>query len=871
MNAPVLTQTTLLWPRELRGPERVGFKPYRQAVLLERGLPVPPFACLPREVFERWLAPHEDEVRRRLSALDLSQGDAPLAELRAWLAAQPLPPGLAGELEQAAERIAGPEGLLAVRGSLVSRGAAPDEDGEQALEGASASLLEVHPRDVADAAREVWLGAWSLPAVVYRGVDDPLGHSVAVQLQRLVQAERSFVAFTRDPVHGEDHTVVASAEGFGEGIVAELAEVDHDFLDPAGELVRREPRGERSLLDLDELRWIAILARQAEQVFSAPQDVEGCLDAEGRTWVVQSRPLAPPDRRTVFDDSNVSESYPGRTTPLTFGFARRFYRDIFADCLRRLGVPAARLNELRPDFERMIGFLDGRIYYRLDSFYELFDAHPLFALYRPHWERTIGLQRSGRDAPLRAPGALERAGSAANLAWNFARHRARMREFYAEFERELSDLRALPETSDPLELCDRAERFSTRCFRRWGLTLVNDAFLILAHGTLERLAERWDLCRERPGLLNELLAGEEGVTSAEVVQSAVALSELVGADPALAHALAEVARGERDAAALWRELPARAPGFAAACQEHLRRYGARGPGDLELERPSPREQPGELLQAVARYAAEGIRLAELSSQEQALRAGAEAELRRRLRGRPGRRLVVQRLLAIVREGIRQRERSRYCRSELFAACRELYLRAGQSLARQRVLERGDDVFWLTPAELSAAAAGTSVDADLRPLVARRRAEQRDLPSRAPSRVETLGAVAARRWVSPPEEVASDAAAEDGVLLGLGSCAGVVRGRARVLSEPEPWPPGEDTILVARETDPGWLFVMLGAKGMVVERGSLLSHTAIAGRTFGIPTVVGVPNATTRIRDGEWLEVDGALGRVRQLDERPPSA
>ena len=113
---------------------------------------------------------------------------------------------------------------------------------------------------------------------------------------------------------------------------------------------------------------------------------------------------------------------------------------------------------------------------------------------------------------------------------------------------ELSDLRALPETSDPLELCDRAERFSTRCFRRWGLTLVNDAFLILAHGTLERLAERWDLCRERPGLLNELLAGEEGVTSAEVVQSAVALSELVGADPALVRACPAPPAAERGVA-----------------------------------------------------------------------------------------------------------------------------------------------------------------------------------------------------------------------------------------------------------------------------------------------------------------------------------
>ncbi len=71
--------------------------------------------------------------------------------------------------------------------------------------------------------------------------------------------------------------------------------------------------------------------------------------------------------------------------------------------------------------------------------------------------------------------------------------------------------------------------------------------------------------------------------------------------------------------------------------------------------------------------------------------------------------------------------------------------------------------------------------------------------------------------------------------------------------------------MARETDPGWLFLMLGAAAMVVERGSLLSHTAITGRLLGIPTVVAVDAATTHIRDGALVEVDGTAGTVRILD------
>ena len=74
----------------------------------------------------------------------------------------------------------------------------------------------------------------------------------------------------------------------------------------------------------------------------------------------------------------------------------------------------------------------------------------------------------------------------------------------------------------------------------------------------------------------------------------------------------------------------------------------------------------------------------------------------------------------------------------------------------------------------------------------------------------------------------------------------------------------DRILVARETDPGWLFLMMSAKALVVERGTLLSHTAVTGRLLGIPTVVSVPDATTIIPNGALIEVDGAAGTVRIL-------
>ena len=112
-------------------------------------------------------------------------------------------------------------------------------------------------------------------------------------------------------------------------------------------------------------------------------------------------------------------------------------------------------------------------------------------------------------------------------------------------------------------------------------------------------------------------------------------------------------------------------------------------------------------------------------------------------------------------------------------------------------------------------------------------------------------------------------AADEVLRGLASSPGTVRGLAAVVLNPADADGAlADRVLIARETDPGWLFLMMSAKALVVERGTLLSHTAITGRLLGIPTVVAVPDATRRIADGDLVEVDGAAGTVRLLGHNP---
>jgi pyruvate,water dikinase len=105
--------------------------------------------------------------------------------------------------------------------------------------------------------------------------------------------------------------------------------------------------------------------------------------------------------------------------------------------------------------------------------------------------------------------------------------------------------------------------------------------------------------------------------------------------------------------------------------------------------------------------------------------------------------------------------------------------------------------------------------------------------------------------------------DEAVVRGTGASAGVVRGPARIVLGPDDFErvqPGD--ILVAPSSNPSWVGLFAIAAGLVTNTGGVLSHAAVVAREFGLPAVVGTGDATTRIADGQILELDGTTGFVR---------
>ena len=407
------------------------------------------------------------------------------------------------------------------------------------------------------------------------------------------------------------------------------------------------------------------------------------------------------------------------------------------------------------------------------------------------------------------------------------------------------------------ELTQAVRTLETEFLPAWQPPLINDFFAMIFYGLLGKLQSRW-LPDADAALSNNLLSGEGGMISAEPVARLRKLAAAIAKDAELKGAL------ERSDAEFLGALE-RHPGISAEYRSYLEKFGDRCIGELKLETVTYRENPSMLLDILRSYVKSSENAAP-PPDEKLLRTNAEAVAARTLRWHPFRKLIFFHVLRRARKLVRNRENLRFERTRLFAQVRRIFLAFGRRLAMEGVLDSPRDVFYLEKEETLAWAAGTAVTLDLRALSALRRKEFdafRAMPAPA-ERFSTRGAVPLGNdfSVAPGASPAEPVERKDGASLhGIPCCGKRVRGIARVVTDPTCTEDLAGNILVALRTDPGWAPLFPVCKGVLVERGSILSHAAIVTRELGIPCIVGIAGLTEQVRDGDLIEMDPTAGTV----------
>ena len=881
----------ILFPHDSAGRDQLGGKAAALQVLHPFPVPIPPWFVLSPQACLDSLTPEQS-----VSLAHADGGDA-LEDIYPN-------PDILDELMQALEHL-GEEGIrVAVRSSAL------DEDGAgRAFAGQLESFLFVSPEDVGAKVAAVWRSAFSARVRAYRAAHrmTDVPQPPAVLVQQMIRADRAGVAFSADPATGQRGVAVVSAvfglgsalvDGETDADVYRISREDHliscdvaaqeiahepDPASRAGQAVEAGTRtvvlapevGGQQTLAEQEAVAVACLARQAEKTFGRPQDIEWAIE-DGHLFLLQARPITtlattpdPDGALRLWDNSNIAESYGGITTPLTFSFARKAYRHVYRAFCRLLGVREIAIREHADVFDAMIGLVRGRIYYNLASWYRVLALLPGFRFNRAFMEGMMGV-REGLPQELlsdvRPASHCERFRDGLRLLGSFFRlvraHRRlpqQTRRFYARLNDALTPTTNGLDRLRPDELVAEYRRLENALLTRWDAPIVNDFFAMLFFGLSKKLTERWGPA-EASGLHNALLCDQGGIVSVEPARLMRGMAEQMQDDETLTETFCTGSLSRIRAALAGR------PDLRARCDAYLTRFSDRCLDELKLESPTLRDDPTGLFRAVGALARRLHQEAvpEPGSVEKTLRAQAEKKLSAGLRGRPVRRVILRWTLRHARARVAARENLRFERTRVFGAARRLFVEMGRRLWAEGFLDDPSDVFYLEVDELIGFAEGTATTSDLRGLVGVRRREFDAYRTVAPpaDRFTTRGGVHVH---NPLEATQSGEAEKTGdVLRGLGCGPGVVRGCVRIVRDPHGVTLDGDEILVAERTDPGWIGLFATCRGLIVERGSLLSHAAIVARELGLPAAIALPGATTRLHDGDLVEVDGNVGTVRLL-------
>ena len=789
-------------------------------------------------------------------------------------------------------------GLPTGKRFAVRSSAAGEDSADHSFAGQLETVLSVSPEGVADAAKKVRLSAFGPRVEAYcreHGLN--MLASASVIVQEMVDAAAAGVAFGCDMETGSRRGVSISAVyGLGEGLVSGELDADTYYVQDDGQIRSRIADKREMLVDTDgesrrtlsedarraavlseaQIRQLAEMVRSISNQFGRIQDVEWAFDRDGTLKILQTRPVTtlanmpdPDGEEILWDNSNIVESYPGVTTPLTFSFIRGVYSEVYKRFCDMMGVEPAMIADNSDAFE-MLGLIRGRVYYNLKSWYKVLMLLPGYDLNAPFMERMMGVKEPLKVKPTIRPSRrnphLRLVSTGCVMLKNLFTLEKQIREFTDHFQRVIGPMEQRGFDRDGFEELTQAIRtLETEFLPAWQPPLINDFFAMIFYGLLGKLQSRW-LPDADAALSNNLLSGEGGMISAEPVARLRKLAEAIAHDAILKRAL------ERSDAEFLGALKHR-PEIHADYRSYLEKFGDRCIGELKLETVTYRENPAMLLDILRSYVKTSENANTTPPDEKLLRTNAEAQAAKALRWHPLRKLIFFHVLRRARKLVRNRENLRFERTRLFAQVRRIFLAFGRRLAMEGVLDSPRDVFYLEKEEILAWAAGTAMTLDLRALTALRKKAFdafRAMPAPA-ERFSTRGAVPLGNDFSgaPGAHPSEPAERKDGAFLhGIPCCGKKVRGIARVVTDPTCTEGLAGNILVALRTDPGWAPLFPVCKGVLVERGSILSHAAIVTRELGIPCIVGIAGLTEQVRDGDLIEMDPGSGTVTWAKEQP---
>jgi len=871
----------------------VGGKGANLAKLARAGFPVPGGFLVTTEAYRNYVQANrlKSSIQNRLADLrpeDPAALRSASDQIRAWFSEGTIPPELDAALKEVNASLKGLP--VAVRSSATA-----EDLPDMSFAGQQDTFLNVIGEEaLLKSVVDCWSSLWTARSIGYRARNRIPHQEVAlsVVIQEMVPAEASGVLFTANPLTGlRTETVIDATFGLGEALVSGQVEPDHYVVDTVNHQILSKTLGAKAIavrggagggtimeetgaaglqaLPDEQILALADLGGQVAGLYQFPQDIEWAW-ADGCLYLLQSRQITslfpvpqgigPESLRVMFSFASVQ----GILEPFT-PLGQDTIRLIFAGgaSLIGFGVTHKTQGVIKIAGERLWG--DATAVFRHPIGHRL--APKIFSMIDPCI--LPALDKISDDVRLGAGTGRLCLSTLVRIARfvlpMFIRvlrcglsPEGQAVRIHRESDREIANLQAKSETPQgELPTLDQSIALYRQIYNAFpyavprivsGLVAGLVPFFILRK-IANQLTGSGDLALELTRGLPNNVTTKMDLILWETAQS-------IHADTSACQHMQNSTAEELADEYLNDKLP---PIAQRAVADFLQRYGMRGLGEIDIGRLRWREEPTYIMGILRSY----LQIDEQSLAPDVLFARAEmeaetasAELETAARKTFGGALKAKIIRAAARRvralaGLRESPKFHIVR--MMGIIRQSLLQTGQALVEAGVMEYPDDLFYLYLDELDALARDEA--RDWKALVTERRATYRRemLRVQIPRLLLSDGRVFFEGLTSP--------VGEEGILKGSPVSPGVVEGRVKVVLDPQHADliPGE--ILVCPATDPAWTPLFLASSGLVMEVGGMMTHGAIVAREYGIPAVVGVHQATTRLKTGQYIIVNGSTGEI----------
>lgn len=686
-------------------------------------------------------------------------------------------------------------------------------------------------------------------------------------IQKMVLADYSGVIFSKNPTDRSDKsTIINLIPGAGSSLVngdenafgIKKSNRKIEFVNIQDNYFGKNPITDEIILkSFFELKKVSVpfinklfrIVKKLELECKKAIDVEFSIKDRKIFWL-QLRPITTVSEIYYWDNTGISENYSGISMPLTITFVKESYYIGYSNMLQYLCSNERFIEKNKIWLNNMVGGINGVLYYNVTAWQKLLFQMPFGTFTSKAITRLLCMPDASFDKPKKIFSILNYFLFFKKTILAFLNFKTHKKKYLTSIDEIIIEEKNKDYSSlSHKELVSLFYLLQKKMTTYWIAPLLNGFFTLFFYGTLKKTIEKSKIVTDYPNFTNDILFDQGEVISVKIVHELRKIISKIYEDESLL-----IVFRSCDLLTIKNKVAELNIDLHNQIIHYIEHFGDRSEeGELRMETINYRENPDLFWKMLQ----ENVQLAPLKTEiNKRKKFDYKSIIKKNYPSNFLKRLYLIFMIKNTIQRMKDRENFRFLRTQTFSIFRRIFRAIDQRLFNEKlILSKGDSLYLEFNEILN-----VNLSSEYKQIIQERKKlytnfSTAEMPSRYFSENNNFIPV-----------FPSFVSKSNHSLKGIGCCSGVVRGKISIISSNNfhatNW---ENRIIIAKNFQPGWINIFANAKGLISERGSLLSHTSILCRELYIPSIVGVSGLLKLLKDGDYIEMDGATGIINIIE------